>query len=543
MAGPGAPAAGGGQAMGGSSRPAGNQPALARTYADRDASLMGSRAGQQLRPSSPVPGKTYSGPGAAATASKAGTTTVLADDPVLHLARRFTMGPTPALVAEIRAAGIDRWISRQLAPNSIPLTQGERMAESMPTRGKAPGELVITREDRKTGELPDLEAILATTAKQLWSDRQMFEVMVDFWNDLLHVADPHPGIVATRASFDTDVIRKYALDNYPDMFLAANRHPALLAYLSQDQSGKDAVNENLARENLELFTVGVDGGYTEADVRQAALLQTGRQIRGQEFFYNERVHYVGAVEIMGFKHPNASAAGGLEAGDAYLRHLAMHPSTALRVATQLCLQFVSDVPPKSLVDRLADTYLKNKGQVIPVLLALLSSSEFWASVGQKVRRPMEQLVATYRILDVQPGSQADLKPGLTGLYETMREFGQWPMGQPTPNGYPRVFVAWTSPGAMVSQWNEAGEVLAGARKEFRCTKPEELLAGQPPATAGAYLDALAERLVFGRLRTGDRAAVLRIAGVAEGDHVDASFNGSITAVARTILASPQHTLK
>ena len=112
----------------------------------------------------------------------------------------------------------------------------------------------------------------------------------------------------TAGSFDRDVIRKHALGNYPDMLVAANRHPALLIYLNQNQSRKDAVNENLARENLELYSVGVDGGYTEKDVRQAALLQTGRGIRDDKYVYRPDQHYVGQVKIMGFTHANSSTA-------------------------------------------------------------------------------------------------------------------------------------------------------------------------------------------------------------------------------------------
>jgi uncharacterized protein (DUF1800 family) len=377
--------------------------------------------------------------------------------------------------------------------------------------------------------------------------------MVDFFNDFLHVAAFGDGMDLMRASFDRDVIRKYALDNYPDMLVAANYHPALLRYLDQEQSSRTRVNENLARENIELYSVGVDGGYTEKDVRQAALLQTGRGIREDQYVYRPDQHYVGPVKIMGFSHPNATAEGGEAAVDAYLRYLALHPSTARYLATNLATRLVSDTPPKSLVERVAQSYLKNKGQLKPMLITLLSSSEFWGSVGQKVRRPMEYVVATYRVLGVQADTpagfstgNANVSPLLEGLRQIrrkMQELGQFPTGQPTPNGYPDVFAAWTSAGTMVSSWNEALRVIEGGRKMFTYVAPERLLGTTPPATAGEYVQALAKRLIHQTLNPRQRDLVLAVAGVTAGTRVDASFNGAISAVARTLLASPQHHLR
>ncbi|MDO3701764.1 DUF1800 domain-containing protein [Micromonospora sp. C28SCA-DRY-2] len=536
-------------------RPSGQQPSTVRTYTEQNESYMGSRAGEALKRNAPAGGRTFSGPAAAAAETPVTVKTVLAKDPVLHLARRATFGATPKLVADIREQGIDAWLRAQLDPDKIAPTRAELKLAELPTLKLSTQQLRDQRDQlNERGAQPEREVVEATIARQIWSDRQLYEVMVDFWNDFLHVAADFDGGEVYRASFDRDVVRAHALGSYPEMFLAANKHPALLLYLNQNDSRADAVNENLARENLELYTVGVDGGYTEKDVRQAALLQTGRGVNDGKYVFRPERHYVGKVKILGFTHANNSKdpKKAEAAIDAYLTYLALHPSTAKYVAQSLATRFVSDTPSKSLVDRLAKTYTANKGMVKPVLMTLFSSSEFWAAVGQKVRRPMEYLVATYRTLGVSPeaspkhdngdNKRTPFARGLRQIHDKLRELGQYPMGQPTPDGYPDVYVAWTSAGTMVNGWNEAGDLLAGYRTTFTYTRPEKLVA-KPPATAGAYVDALAKRLVQQKLSARERALILGVAGVSAGTRVDATFNGAIAAVARAILASPQHHLR
>ncbi|MFC8848125.1 DUF1800 family protein [Micromonospora sp. NPDC057141] len=540
---------------GSSVRPGGQQPSTVRTYTEQNESYMGSRAGAVLKRNTPTGGRTFSGPAAAAEATEVTVETVLAKDPVRHLASRATFGATPKLLADIRRMGIDAWVRQQLEPEKIAPSAAELKLSELPTLKLSPQQLRDQRDTlNERGAQPERELVDATIARQVWSERQLFEVMVDFWNDFLHVAADFDGGEVYRASFDADVVRRHALGSYPEMLVAANKHPALLLYLNQNDSRADAVNENLARENLELYSVGVDGGYTEKDVRQAALLQTGRGVNDGKYVFRPERHYLGKVKILGFTHANNSddPLKADAAIDAYIAYLGLHPSTARYVAQSLATRFVSDTPPKSLVDRLAKTYAANKGMIKPMLMTLLSSSEFWASVGQKVRRPMEYLVATYRALGVSPQASPAFRQGdnrrtafaqgLRQVQDKMRELGQYPMGQPTPDGYPDVYVAWTSAGTMVNGWNEAGELIGGRRTQFTYTPPEKLVA-KPPATAGAYVDALAQRLVHQKLSARERELILDVAGVSAGTRVDATFGGAVAAVARTILASPQHHLR
>jgi uncharacterized protein (DUF1800 family) len=482
------------------------------------------------------------------------TPSPLGSDPVLHLVSRLTFGATPALVAEVRSVGIGAWIAAQLAPESIDDSALDAKLAELSTLTKSIDELRAEREANDAARIrPGREWAEATIARQIWSKRQLLEVMVDFWNDFLHVAADIDGGDYIRGPFDRDVIRRYALDNYPDMFVAANRHPALLRYLDQDKSRKNAINENLARENLELYSVGVDGGYTEDDVRQAAILQTGHSIRDDNYVYRPDQHITESVKIMGFKHPNSAPEGGEAAAELYYRYLALHPSTARYIAHSLATRLVSDTPPAPLVDAVARTYLDSHGAIKPTLMTLLSSTLFWAAVGQKVRRPGEYLVATYRALGVSPetpatfeNNDANASPFLQGLRQ-LRDFlsgvGHSPAGHPTPDGYPDVFVAWTSAGTMIRLWNEAYNIANGGRKMFTYVKPDDLAGPKPPGTAGEYVEALAGNLISRPLAPRERDLLLGVAGLDAAAAVDATLNGAVRAVARALLASPLHHLR
>ncbi|GAA1892429.1 DUF1800 domain-containing protein [Asanoa iriomotensis] len=537
-----------------SNSPAQQQPSTVRTYTEQNESYMGSRAGNELRRNAPATGRVYATPSEAAANTKVTVKTALAKDPVLHLARRATFGPTPKVIADIRRLGIDNWIRLQLDPAKIAPTAGELKLGELTTLNMSIAQVRANRDAlNERGTQADQEVVDGAVGRMIFSERQLLEVMVDFWNDFLHVGPFFDGSDMVRSSFDRDVIRKHALGRYPEMLVAANRHPALLIYLNQNQSSKDNVNENLARENLELYSVGVDGGYTEKDVKQAALLQTGRGVRDDQYVYQPERHHVGPVKIMGFSHPNGTAEGGEAASDAYFRFLGLHPSTARYIALNLAVRFVSDTPPKSLIDRLAKTYTANAGAIKPVLMTLFRSSEFWAAVGQKVRRPMEYLAATYRTLGVSPTpspgfqqgnrNRTPFAEGLRQIRNKMDELGQFPTGQATPNGYPDIFLAWTSAGTMINGWNEALDIVNGNRRMFSYVTPEKFAGAKPPATAGAYVDALAKRLVHQTLSAKEKAALLGIAGVAANAKVDASLNGALTSVVRALLASPQHHLR
>ncbi len=194
---------------------------------------------------------------------------------------------------------------------------------------------------------------------------------MDFFANHLNVANHSDGVWTSRHTMDRDVVRKYAFGSFTDMLLASARNPAMLQYLSLAQSTKTAVNENYGRELLELHTVGA-GNYTEDDVKNSAKILTGRTTDADyNYVYNPNKHWVGPITVMGFSHPNSTAAGGEAAGDAYLTYLARHPKTASRLAQKLCVRFVSDTPTPSLVAEIAQAYLDNDTRILPMLSVLI----------------------------------------------------------------------------------------------------------------------------------------------------------------------------
>ncbi|MFI5494729.1 DUF1800 domain-containing protein [Actinoplanes sp. NPDC051859] len=423
----------------------------------------------------------------------------LPDDPLLHLLRRATYGPTQASVAEIRRLGAKAWLEQQLKPATI----DDRVADGLVARFPLSG-LTIDQVRAKAkakaipmyGWEPMYDVCGATLARAVWSERQLFEVMVDFWSNHLNVTCPSDDVWDSRPDYDRSVIRKYALGRFADLLKASAKHPAMLTYLDNRFSTRAAPNENYGRELLELHTVGL--GYHESDVKHAARLLSGMTVSWENgrYRYDAREHATGAVQIMGFRHANTTATGGEAASMALLDHLALHPATAKRIATKLCVRFVADVPPAALVTRLMKVYLDNKSAIAPVLRALFTSAEFAASVGAKTRTPYEDVVATVRALGYGPDKSGT--KGIRGLYWMTEEAGQAPLGWKPPNGYPDVATAWASPSGQVIRWNAHLNVAAGWWPNT-LQRPSSLVSAfagaTRPATYGALIDAVATRLL------------------------------------------------
>ena len=439
----------------------------------------------------------------------------LPSDPLLHLLRRATYGPTPASTAEIRRLGAPAWLERQLKPAAIADPTADALVARLPL-----SQLTIdgVRAKVRSGALKMygwdtmFELSCATIARAVWSERQLLEVMVGFWSNHLNVTNPSGDVWDSRPDYDRTVIRPYALGRFADLLKASARHPAMLTYLDNRFSTRSAPNENYGRELLELHTVGL--GYTEADVKAAARLLTGLTVDWDNgrYRYDAGRHATGPVKVLGFSHANATAAGGEAAALALLDHLALHPATARRIATKLCVRFVADDPPAALVTRLAKVYLDNRTAIAPVLRALFGSAEFAASVGAKTRTPLEDIVATVRTLGYAPersGTQA-----LKALYWITGSAGQAPMAWAPPNGYPDVSSAWASPSGQVIRWNAHLNIAAGWWPSTlqRPASPITAFAGALPATYGALVDAVATRLVGRTLAPAHTAAITQFYG-------------------------------
>lgn len=486
------------------------------SFTDRDSSYSMSKPRKKGKPNKQPkwPSKQDKSPELAAQNAQPAATTPLSHDPLQHLLARFTFGASPTDVAELRRGGVLRWLHRQL--NTAKPGYTGAPASVMPLLSKSPRQLIDAVAAKQIGSSDAMNQLTyATFACQLWSPYQLYERMVDFWANHLSVANHDGDQYPYRHTFDRDVIRPHALGKFSDMLLASSKNPSMLKYLNQNESRKESVNENYGREILELHTLGYGGGYTETDVRQTSYIFTGRTISGttREYIFDPKRHYVGPVSAVGFKHENKTAEGGEAVGDAFVRHLALLPATAKFICRKLCVRFVSDVPPQALVDRLAKVYLRHGSAIKPVLWTLFLSYEFWASRGQKTRRPGENVVATARALDVKPG--ADPKKGLNSLYGVTRAMGHSPLDWQPPNGYPDVANAWVSAGTMLRLWGAHRALAQGTYQGFGYG-PLAKLYDVRARTAGAVVDSLAMRLLGQRLRASDREAMLAFLG-AEAD--------------------------
>ncbi len=446
-------------------------------------------------------------PAAAATTT---TATYLTADPLLHLLRRATYGTTPALIAEATKLGAAGWLNQQLAPALIDDRACDAYLARYPNLTKSIADVRAT--DSGNWDVM-FDTGRATLARATWSRRQLFEVMVDFWSNHLNITCPSDNVWDSRHRFDADVIRVHALGNFSDMLVASSLHPAMLHFLNNNVSRKGSPNENFGRELLELHTVGVEAGYTETEMRTSALVMTGctvDQATGA-FVYKPRWHYTGPVSVLGWSAANATAEGGYVVAVSYLRYLAGHPSTARHIAEKLAIRFVSDQPSAALIDSLAGVYLRNGTAIVPVLRALFASAEFRASIGAKVRRPYEDMVATLRTLDIRPDVSGTA--GVQGLYWMSSDMGQAPLAWHVVDGYPDVALAWQSASGLLSRWNNHMMLAAAWWPRTLVRRPlRTLLPAVLPLTWGGIVDALATRLLSQRLTAADRAVVLAFVG-------------------------------
>lgn len=427
----------------------------------------------------------------------------------LHLLRRTTYGHTLSLLARRESVGTQQWLEEQLHPETLDDTACDNVLQRFPLYFRDPPSL--NAEFSKGTYDAMTSTARATLARACFSERQLLEVMVEFWSNHLNVFSPTVEVWSSKAWDDRNVIRAHALGRFSDMLLASARSPAMLKFLDNASSRGAAPNENYGRELLELHTLGRDGGYTQDDVRACALALTGLSVwRPSDngpadavgmFRYRPDRHYVGPLRLLDWSHPNSGATAGPEVAESLLRYLAVHPATAAHLARKLCLRFVSDDPPARLVEHLAAVYLASDTSVVPVLRALFASPEFAGAVGQKYRRPYEDVVATVRVLELQP-SQEPLTETFVQLVSQLSALGQAPSGWQAPDGYPDTAAAWTSVGSTLQRWNLHMGLVGGWWKNGGLLYPgastfDRLLSALRPATREALVDATAARLLPG----------------------------------------------
>ncbi|HJT71869.1 MAG TPA: DUF1800 family protein [Terriglobales bacterium] len=327
------------------------------------------------------------------------------------------------------------------------------------------------------------ELMQAKLLRATYSQRQLQEVMTDFWMNHFNVFIGKGADRYDTTSYERDVIRPRALGKFEDLLVATAKSPAMLFYLDnwlsvgpdsdaalgirrdrrnrvrpvqvrkKQQSG---LNENYGRELMELHTLGVNGGYTQKDVTEVAKVFTGWTIReprqGGGFFFDERKHEPGTKFVLGHKIKEDGESEGREV----LHLLARNPATAKFVCTKLATRFVSDNPPPALVDRMATTFLKKDGDIREVLKTMLDSTEFWStdSYRAKIKTPLEFVVSSLRATDAQVD---DAMP----LVRQLQALGMPLYGAQPPTGYSMKADAWVSSSALLGRMNFAIRLASG----------------------------------------------------------------------------------
>lgn len=291
----------------------------------------------------------------------------------------------------------------------------------------------------------------AALTRRVNSDSPFAERLVAFWSNHLCVSATAKIQVAPFAgSYEREVIRPHVFGKFEDMVLASARHPAMLFYLDNWQSigpnsfaAKRAVrerglNENYARELLELHTLGVNGGYTQADVTQLARLLTGWTLNEQEFMFRPRLHEPGDKTVLGRRYGE-----GEQAGVDAIRAFCRHPSTATFIATKLVMHFVADDPPAAAVERVASVFRDTQGNLKKVSESLIDLPEAWTEANRKFRAPQDWLVATLRALEVKEANEP-----IVGALRQLRH----PLWAPSsPKGFGDAMREWADPDSLLNR--------------------------------------------------------------------------------------------
>jgi uncharacterized protein (DUF1800 family) len=408
----------------------------------------------------------------------------------LHVLNRLGYGPAPGDLARVRQVGIDRYIDEQLHPERLPLPAdlAQRLA-ALPTAAASQRELIIQYREaaqavkdggdearaarREALRQLDIESGQARLWRAARSPRQLEERMVDFWFNHFNVFVGKGLDRVLVGNYEREAIRPYAMGRFRDLLGATAHHPAMLFYLDNWQSvaagsqpspgagpaaRASGLNENYARELMELHTLGVAGGYSQQDVTELARVLTGwtfapRLTTGASVFvFDARRHDRGDKFWLGQRIGDQGQAEGERALDL----LALHPATARHLSFQLAQYFVADQPPAALVDRLAQRYLASGGDIRALLQTLFASPEFRSPKvhGQKFKTPYDYVVSSVRATD---WPTTDVRP----LLGTLRQLGMPLYGCQTPDGYKNTQDAWLNPDAITRRIAFATALASG----------------------------------------------------------------------------------
>jgi uncharacterized protein (DUF1800 family) len=562
-----------------------------------------------------------------ATADTNASAVLTAEPKIIHLLNRIGYGPRPGDIERVKRIGLEQYLDQQVHPETIDDAATEarlagleslrmtiaELAEKYPERMRVarqlglrpgagalqdqrPAESSMAQQNPQasdsdaTRQPPDIrQQILAYYAEHglnppqkllqelqaqkliraVYSERQLLEVMTDFWFNHFNVFWGKGADRWLTTDFEMHAIRPHALGKFQDLLLATAKSPAMLFYLDNflssspdakrpDSAGQNeplsgreqrlapfgappsgrpedplsrtsgfrrelmeadqprqrvaegppkrqpGINENYARELMELHTMGVDGGYTQKDVQEVARCFTGWTIeqprRGARFVFRAWMHDTGEKVVLGHTIP---ANGGIKDGEMVIDILVHHPSTARFIATKLVRRFVSDNPPPALVDRIATVYTKTDGDIREMLRALFTSAEFYAPevYRAKIKSPFELAVSAIRALD----GNTDGSPRLAQFVAKM---GQALYRYQSPTGYPDRAEQWVNTGALLERLNFA-LALSANRIPGTVVDPATATAGVDPAQRERLMAGAIDVLLHGDVSAQTRAVLDR----------------------------------
>jgi uncharacterized protein (DUF1800 family) len=373
---------------------------------------------------------------------------------------------------------------------------------------------------------PTDQLVMGKLIRAQASERQLLEVVTDFWENHFSIYSAKMPWPDAPIIWEREVIRPRALGKFRDLLGAVARSPMMLFYLDNHLSVKGNVNENYARELLELHTLGVDGGYTQQDVINVARALTGWGIAppvppparptaagglvrqnvlvsgplggARPFRFIDSLHDRDEKVVLGRR---LAAGRGIEDGEDVLDIVARHPSTARYIALKLARRFVSDDPPPALIARAAATFTRTDGDIAAVLRTIVTSDEFFAreALRAKMKTPYEFMVSARRALGMPPDTtnQSLLK---------LREFGQPVFGRQTPDGWPDRAESWINPGALFKRVQYSADAAMGRAAQFPIetwTGWSEYASAVPSDQANAIV-----RAILGGVASADTRAIL-----------------------------------
>lgn len=411
-----------------------------------------------------------------------------ADPKVLHVLNRLSFGPRPGDIERVESMGVDNYIKEQLLPETIPeppeLKQQLNALESLhltpvqlyrdygrsrPIAGQRPSPQELKATRRASRQIKE-QAMQARLLRATESPRQLQEVMVDFWYNHFNVFADKGLDRLWVGAYEQEAIRPYAVGHFRELLGATARHPAMLFYLDNWQNtapdspgakGKfKGLNENYARELMELHALGVDGGYTQQDVIVLARILTGWGVRTPSrqidepygFYFDDKRHDFSDKVFLG----HAIKGSGQAEVEQALDILARSPATAHHISYKLAQYFVADQPPAALVERLAKRFEQTDGDIRAVLDTLFSSSEFTDPhyYNSKFKTPLEYVVSSVRATGVKV---TNYKP----LYTILQQLGMPLYGCQTPDGYKNTQEAWLNPDAIARRLSFATALASG----------------------------------------------------------------------------------